>query len=142
MPGKVNPTQSEAVTMVAVQVMGNDAAIGFAGSQGNFELNVFKPVMIFNYLHSVELLADACNSFVDHCVVGIQLNREVIDSYVRNSLMLVTALTPRIGYDNAAKVAKTAHQEKTSLREAAVKLGLLSGEEFDALVKPEDMTHP
>jgi fumarate hydratase, class II len=142
MPGKVNPTQSEAVTMVAVQVMGNDAAIGFAGSQGNFELNVFKPVMIFNYLHSVELLADACHSFVDHCVVGIALNREVIDSYVKNSLMLVTALAPKIGYDNAAKVAHTAHQEKISLREAAVKLGHLSGEEFDALVKPADMTHP
>jgi fumarate hydratase, class II len=142
MPGKVNPTQSEAVTMVAVQVMGNDAAIGFAGSQGNFELNVFKPVMIFNYLHSVELLADACNSFVDHCVVGIGLHREVIDSYVKNSLMLVTALAPKIGYDNAAKVAHTAHQEKTSLREAAVALGYLTGEEFDALVKPADMTHP
>jgi fumarate hydratase, class II len=142
MPGKVNPTQSEAVTMVAVQVMGNDAAIGFAGSQGNFELNVFKPIMIFNYLHSVELLADACNSFVDHCIVGIELNREVIDSYVKNSLMLVTALAPRIGYDNAAKVAHTAHHEKSGLREAATKLGFLSGEEFDALVKPEDMTHP
>jgi fumarate hydratase, class II len=142
MPGKVNPTQSEAVTMVAVQVLGNDAAIGFAGSQGNFELNVFKPVMIFNYLHSVELLTDSMNSFVDHCVVGIELNREIIDSYVHNSLMLVTALAPKIGYDNAAKVAKTAHKEHSSLREAAVKLGFLSGEEFDALVKPEDMTHP
>ncbi len=142
MPGKVNPTQSEAVTMVAVQVLGNDAAIGFAGSQGNFELNVFKPVMIFNYLHSVELLTDAMNSFVEHCVTGIELNREVIDSYVHNSLMLVTALAPKIGYDNAAKVAKTAHKEHSSLREAAVKLGFLSGEEFDALVKPEDMTHP
>ena len=142
MPGKVNPTQSEAVTMVAVQVLGNDAAIGFAGTQGNFELNVYKPVMIFNYLHSVELLTDAMNSFVDHCVVGIELNREVIDSYVQNSLMLVTALAPKIGYDNAAKVAKTAHKEHSSLREAAVKLGFLSGEEFDALVKPEDMTHP
>jgi fumarate hydratase, class II len=142
MPGKVNPTQSEAVTMVAVQVLGNDAAIGFAGSQGNFELNVFKPVMIFNYLHSVELLTDAMNSFVDHCVVGIELNREIIDSYVHNSLMLVTALAPKIGYDNAAKVAKTAHKEDSSLREAAVKLGFLTGEEFDALVKPEDMTHP
>jgi len=142
MPGKVNPTQSEAVTMVAVQVMGNDAAIGIAGSQGNFELNVFKPVMIFNYLHSVELLADAMNSFVDHCVVGIELNRGMIDHYVNNSLMLVTALAPRIGYDNAAKVAKTAHKEGTSLREAALKLGFLSGEEFDALVKPEEMTHP
>jgi fumarate hydratase class II len=142
MPGKVNPTQSEAVTMVAVQVLGNDAAIGFAGTQGNFELNVYKPVMIFNYLHSVELLTDAMNSFVDHCVAGIELNRAIIDRYVHNSLMLVTALTPKIGYDNAAKVAKTAHKEHSSLREAAVKLGFLSGEEFDALVKPEDMTHP
>jgi len=142
MPGKVNPTQSEAVTMVAVQVLGNDAAIGFAGTQGNFELNVYKPVMIFNYLHSVELLTDSMNSFVDHCVVGIELNRETIDRYVHNSLMLVTALAPKIGYDNAAKVAKTAHKEHSSLREAAVKLGFLSGEEFDALVKPEDMTHP
>jgi len=142
MPGKVNPTQSEAVTMVAVQVLGNDAAIGFAGTQGNFELNVYKPVMIFNYLHSVELLTDAMNSFVDHCVVGIELNRETIDRYVHNSLMLVTALAPKIGYDNAAKVAKTAHHEKSSLREAAIKLGFLTGEEFDALVKPEDMTHP
>jgi fumarate hydratase class II len=142
MPGKVNPTQCEAVTMVAVQVMGNDAAIGFAGSQGNFELNVFKPVIIFNYLHSVELLADACTSFVEHCVRGIEVNRDQIDRYVRNSLMLVTALAPKIGYDNAAKVAKTAHHEGTNLREAALKLGLLSGEDFDALVRPEDMTHP
>ena len=142
MPGKVNPTQAEAVTMVAVQVMGNDAAIGFAGSQGNFELNVYKPVMIFNYLHSVELLADAMNSFVDHCIVGIEINRETIDHYVHNSLMLVTALAPKIGYDNAAKVAKTAHNENTSLKEAATRLGFLSPEEFDALVKPESMTHP
>src|SRR5438128_3835325 len=142
MPGKVNPTQCEAITMVAVQVMGNDAAIGFAGSQGNFELNVFKPVMIFNYLHSVELLADSCNSFVDHCVHGIEVNRDIVDHYVKDSLMLVTALAPRIGYDNAAKVAHTAHHEHTSLRQAALKLGFLSGEEFDALVKPEDMTHP
>jgi fumarate hydratase class II len=142
MPGKVNPTQCEAVTMVAVQVMGNDAAIGIAGSQGNFELNVFKPVMIFNYLHSVELLADACNSFVDHCIAGMEVNREQIDRYVHNSLMLVTALAPKIGYDNAAKVAKTAHHEGTNLRDAAMKLGLISGEEFDALVRPDDMTHP
>jgi fumarate hydratase, class II len=142
MPGKVNPTQCEAVTMVAVQVMGNDTAIGFAGSQGNFELNVYKPVMIFNYLHSVELLADAMNSFVEHCVVGIEVNRDTIDHYVHNSLMLVTALAPKIGYDNAAKVAKTAHHENSTLRETAVKLGFLSGEEFDKLVKPEDMTHP
>ena len=142
MPGKVNPTQCEAITMVAVQVMGNDAAIGFAGSQGNFELNVFKPVMIFNYLHSVELLADSCNSFVDHCVHGIEVNRDIIDHYVKDSLMLVTALVPKIGYDNAAKAAHTAHHEHTSLRQAALKLGFLTGEEFDALVKPEDMTHP
>jgi fumarate hydratase, class II len=142
MPGKVNPTQSEAVTMVAVQVMGNDAAIGFAGSQGNFELNVFKPVMIFNYLHSVELLADACNSFVDHCVVGIEANKEQIHHYVQNSLMLVTALAPKIGYDNAAQVAKAAHKAHITLREAAIKLGFISGEDFDALVHPEDMTHP
>jgi len=142
MPGKVNPTQCEALTMVAVQVMGNDAAIGFAGSQGNFELNVYKPVMIFNYLHSVELLGDAINSFVEHCVVGIEINRDTIDHYVHNSLMLVTALAPKIGYDNAAKVAKTAHHENTSLREAATKLGFLTGDEFDDLVKPEQMTHP
>jgi fumarate hydratase, class II len=142
MPGKVNPTQCEAMTMVAVQVMGNDAAIGIAGSQGNFELNVFKPVMIFNYLHSVELLADACNSFVEHCAQGITVNQETLNRYVKDSLMLVTALAPKIGYDNAAKVAHTAHQEHTNLRDAAVKLGFVSGEEFDALVKPEDMTHP
>ena len=142
MPGKVNPTQAEALTMVAVQVMGSDAAIGFAGSQGNFELNVFKPVIIFNYLHSVELLADATNSFVDHCVIGIEVNRDQIDRYVHNSLMLVTALAPKIGYDAAAQVAKAAHHSHISLREAAVKLGFVSAEEFDALVKPEDMTHP
>src|SRR6266568_4463028 len=142
MPGKVNPTQSEAMTMVAVQVMGNDAAIGFAGSQGNFELNVFKPVMIFNYLHSVELLADACNSFVEHCVRGIEANREQIDRYVHNSLMLVTALAPKIGYDKAALVAKNAHKKGISLRESAIELGFLTGEEFDRYVKPEELTHP
>src|SRR5246127_3301655 len=142
MPGKVNPTQSEAVTMVAVQVLGNDAAIGFAGSQGNFELNVFKPVMIFNYLHSVELLADSCNSFVSHCVQGIAANLTQIEHYVHNSLMLVTALAPKIGYDQAAQVAKAAHHSHISLREAAIKLGYVTAEEFDALVKPEDMTHP
>src|ERR1700716_426942 len=138
MPGKVNPTQCEALTMVATQVMGNDAAIGFAGSQGNFELNVYKPVMIFNYLHSVELLADACNSFVEHCAHGIEVNREQIDRYVKNSLMLVTALAPKIGYDNAAKVAHTAHHEHSSLRQAAIKLGYITGEEFDQLVRAED----
>jgi len=142
MPGKVNPTECEALTMVAVQVMGNDTAIGVAGSQGNFELNVYKPVMIFNYLHSVELLADAMNSFVEYCVNGIEINRGTIDHYVHNSLMLVTALTPKIGYDNAAKVAKIAHHENISLKQAAVKLGFLTPEEFDDLVKPEQMTHP
>src|SRR5579885_3168940 len=142
MPGKVNPTQCEAMTMVAVQVMGNDAAIGFAGSQGNFELNVFKPVMIFNYLHSVELLSDAMNSFVTHCAVGIEADRERIEYYLHNSLMLVTALAPKIGYDAAAQVAKAAHHARISLREAAVQLGFLTAEEFDAVVKPEDMTHP
>src|SRR5437764_532454 len=142
MPGKVNPTQSEAMTMVAVQVMGNDAAIGFAGSQGNFELNVFKPVMIHNLLHSVRLLTDTCRSFREHCAVGIEVNQSRIDRYVKNSLMLVTALSPKIGYDNAAKVAHTALHEQISLREAALKLGFMTGAEFDRLVRPEDMTHP
>ena len=142
MPGKVNPTQAEAITMVAAQVMGNDAAIGFAGSQGNFELNVFKPVIIFNFLNSVRILADASRSFMDHCVVGIEINQKQIDLYVKNSLMLVTALAPRIGYDKAASIAKKAHHDNLSLRDACVKLGYLSGEEFDALVRPEDMTHP
>jgi fumarate hydratase class II len=142
MPGKVNPTQSEAMTMVAVQVMGNDAAIGFAGSQGNFELNVFKPVMIHNYLHSVRLIHDACHGFVDYCIAGIELNRDNIDHYLRNSLMLVTALNQHIGYDNAAKIAKNAHKKGISLKESAVSLGLLDAEKFDELVKAEDMTHP
>jgi fumarate hydratase, class II len=139
MPGKVNPTQCEAMTMVAVQVMGNDAAIGFAGSQGNFELNVFKPVMVHNLLHSVSLLADSCRSFRDHCAAGIEVNHSRIDRYVKNSLMLVTALSPRVGYDNAAKIAHRAHVDHSSLREAAIKLGLLSGEEFDRWVKVEEM---
>jgi fumarate hydratase class II len=142
MPGKVNPTQSEALTMVAVQVMGNDACIGFAGSQGNFELNVFNPVMIHNLLHSMRLLRDACRSFVHHCVEGITLNRERIEENLRNSLMLVTALNPHIGYDNAAKIAKNAHRRGITLRESAVELGLLTGEQFDEYVKPEEMTHP
>jgi fumarate hydratase class II len=142
MPGKVNPTQSEAMTMVAVQVFGNDAAIGFAGSQGNFELNVFKPVMIHNFLHSVRLIHDACHGFVDYCVNGIELNREKIDHYVADSLMLVTALNQHIGYDNAAKIAKNAHKKGISLRQSAVELELLDAEKFDELVKPEDMTHP
>ncbi len=142
MPGKVNPTQSEAITMVAVQVFGNDAAIGFAGSQGNFELNVFKPVMIHNLLHSVRLLRDACHGFVEYCIKGIELNRDQIDHYLRNSLMLVTALNQHIGYDNAAKIAKNAHKKGISLKESAVELGLLSPEQFDQFVIAEDMTHP
>jgi fumarate hydratase class II len=142
MPGKVNPTQCEAMTMVAVQVLGNDAAIGFAGSQGNFELNVFKPVIIYNYLHSVRLLADSCRSFVDHCVAGIEPNRERIAHFLNDSLMLVTALNPKIGYDRAAEIAKTAHKEHSTLRATAIKLGYLTGEEFDAAVRPEEMTHP
>jgi fumarate hydratase class II len=142
MPGKVNPTQCEAMTMVCVQVMGNDAAIGFAGSQGNFELNVFKPVIIFNYLHSIRLLSDACRSFVDHCVVGIEPNRERIAHFLSDSLMLVTALSPKIGYDKAAEIAHVAHVEHATLRATALKLGYLTGEEFDAAVRPEEMTHP
>ncbi len=142
MPGKVNPTQSEAMTMVAVQVMGNDAAVGFAGSQGNFELNVFNPVMVHNLLHSIRLLKGACRGFVDFCVAGLELNRERIGEHLRNSLMLVTALNPHIGYDNAAKIAKNAHKKGISLRESAVELGLLTAEEFDLYVKPEEMTHP
>ena len=142
MPGKVNPTQCEAMTMVAAQVMGNDVAIGFGGSQGNFELNVFKPVIIHNFLHSVRLLADACRSFRKFCATGIELNRGQIEQYVQNSLMLVTALSPVVGYDKSAKIAHTAHVEGLSLKEAAVKLGYLTGEDFDRLVKPEDMTHP
>jgi len=142
MPGKVNPTQSEALTMVAVQVFGNDLATSFGGSQGNFELNVFKPVMIHNFLHSVRLLHDATHSFVEFCISGIELNREQIDEHLKHSLMLVTALNPHIGYDKAAQVAKNAHKKKTSLRESAIELGYLTGEEFDRLVKPEEMTHP
>lgn len=142
MPGKVNPTQSEAMTMVAVQVFGNDAAIGFAGSQGNFELNVFKPVMIHNFLHSVRLIHDACHGFVNYCIAGIELNRDQIDHYLRNSLMLVTALNQHIGYDNAAQIAKNAHKKGISLKESAEQLGLLTPERFDELVVAEDMTHP
>jgi fumarate hydratase class II len=130
------------MTMVAVQVMGNDAAIGFAGSQGNFELNVFKPVMIHNLLHSIRLIHDACHGFVEYCIRGIELNREQIDEHLQHSLMLVTALNPHIGYDKAAQVAKNAHQKGISLRASAIELGFLTGEEFDARVKPEEMTHP
>jgi fumarate hydratase class II len=142
MPGKVNPTQCEAVTMVAVQVMGNDTAIGIAASQGNFELNVFKPVIIHNFLHSVRLLSDASHSFREHCIVGIEANRDVIDGYVRNSLMLVTALNPHIGYDKAAQIAKKAHKDHSSLKKAAIELGYLSPEQFDEWVVAANMTHP
>ncbi len=142
MPGKVNPTQSEAITMVAAQVMGNDAAIGFAGSQGNFELNVFKPVMIHNLLHSMRLLHDASRGFVEFCIDGIELNRSQIDEYLKDSLMLVTALNQHIGYDNAAKIAKHAHKKGINLREAAIELGILDGEKFDELIDPEAMTKP
>jgi fumarate hydratase class II len=139
MPGKVNPTQSEATTMVAVQVMGNDAAIGIAASQGNFELNVFKPVIAYNFLQSVRLLADTSKSFNDHCAIGIEPDRARIKQLVDQSLMLVTALNRKIGYDNAAKIAKNAHKKGTTLKESAIELGLLTGEEFDAEVKPENM---
>jgi len=142
MPGKVNPTQCEAVTMVSVQVMGNDTAIGIAASMGNFELNVFKPVIIHNFLHSVRLLSDACHSFTEHCITGIEANRDVIAGYVQNSLMLVTALNPHIGYDKAAQIAKKAHKEKTGLKEAAIALGHLTAEQFDQWVVPSNMTHP
>jgi fumarate hydratase, class II len=142
MPGKVNPTQSEAMTMVAAQVIGNDTTINVGGSSGNFELNVFKPVMIYNLLQSIRLLADSCKSFNDHCVVGIEPNKTQIEKHLNGSLMLVTALNPHIGYDNAAKVAKKAYQENTTLKESAVALGLLTAEEFDEKVRPEKMTGP
>jgi fumarate hydratase class II len=142
MPGKVNPTQCEAMTMVCVQVHGATAAVGFAGSQGNFELNVFKPVIIYNFLHSVTLIADACHGYVEYMIKGIEVDRAKVDWYVNNSLMLVTALAPKVGYDKAAKIAHTAHVDRSSLLEAALKLGYLTREEFDDLVKPERMTRP
>lgn len=142
MPGKVNPTQSEALTMVAVQVFGNDLAVAFAGSQGNFQLNVFKPVMIHNVLESIQLLADACKAFNDHCAVGIEPNLPVIQRHLEESLMTVTALNPYIGYDKAAQIAKKAHQEGTTLREAALALGYVTPEQFDQWVRPEKMTGP
>lgn len=142
MPGKVNPTQSEAMTMVCVQVFGNDATINFAGASGNFELNVFKPVIIYNFLQSARLLTDTCTMFNEHCAVGIEPVKERLEYYVNNSLMLVTALNPYIGYDNAAKIAKYAYQNNTTLKEAAVKLGLLSEEKFDEIVRPEKMLGP
>jgi fumarate hydratase class II len=142
MPGKVNPTLSEAMTMVCTQVLGNDATIGFAGSQGNFELNVFKPVIIFNFLHSIDLLTDGCHAFREFAVEGLQANLERITENLNNSLMLVTALTPHIGYDNAASIAKHAHKHGKTLREAAVELGHLTHEEFERLMRPEKMTGP
>lgn len=142
MPGKVNPTQCEALAMVVVQVYGNDAAIAFAASQGNFELNVFKPVIVLNLLQSIELLTDACRSFTDHCIAGLDIDRDRIIAFVNNSLMMTTALAPHIGYDKAARVAQTAFQDRTSLREACLKLGYLGAEQFDALVRPDEMTRP
>ncbi len=142
MPGKVNPTQSEAMTMVCAQVIGNDVAINIGGASGNFELNVFKPVMIYNLLQSIRLLADTCEMFNNNCAVGIEPNREKIDYYLHNSLMLVTALNPHVGYDNAARIAKKAHADGTTLKEAAVALGILTAEEFDKLVRPEEMLGP
>ena len=142
MPGKINPTQSEAMTMVAVQVFGNDHAVAFAGSQGNFQLNVFKPVILHNVIESAGLLADACLSFDRHCAQGIAPNEKRIKEHLDNSLMLVTALNPHIGYEKAAKISLTAYREGTSLRDAALKLGFVTAEEFDAWVRPEDMTHP
>jgi fumarate hydratase class II len=142
MPGKVNPTQSEAMIMVCIQVLGNDAAIGIAGSRGNLELNVCKPVIIYNYLHSVRLLTDACRTFRLFLVEGFEPDYEQIQRHLENSLMLVTALNPIIGYDKAADVAKKAHKERSTLREAAVALGYLSGEQFDEAVRPESMVHP
>ncbi len=142
MPGKVNPTQCEAMTMVCVQVFGNHMAVTFGGASGNFELNVYKPVIIFNVLNSIRLLSDACESFREHCILGIEANLNNIKKHVDNSLMLVTALNPHIGYDNAAKVAKKAFQENMTLKEAVVKLGLLTAEQFDQFVRPEDMIRP
>jgi fumarate hydratase class II len=142
MPGKVNPTQSEAMTMVCAQVFGNDVAVNFGGSMGNFELNVFKPVIIYNILQSIKLLSEASESFTDNCVVGIQANEINIKKHLENSLMLVTALNPKIGYDNAAKVAKKAHKENKTLKEAAIELGFLTAEEFDQIVRPEKMIGP
>jgi fumarate hydratase class II len=139
MPGKVNPTQCEAVTMLAAQVMGNDVAIGIGGASGNFELNVFKPVIAYNFLQSCRLIADGCLSLREHCVLGIESNGERIEENLRKSLMLVTALNPHIGYDNAARIAKHAHKTGTTLKDAAVELGLVTAEQFDEWVRPEEM---
>ncbi len=142
MPGKVNPTQCEAMTMVCTQIMGNHVTITVAGSQGHFELNVFNPVMAYNFLQSVKLMSDAAISFTDHCVAGIEAREDNIKAALERSLMLVTALAPKIGYDNAAKIAKTAHKNGTTLRDEAVGGGYVTDEEFDALVRPENMISP
>jgi len=142
MPGKVNPTQSEAMTMVVAQVYGNDLAISFGASQGNFELNVFNPVMIYNFLHSCNLLRDTCTMFREHAVEGLQANEDTISKYLNESLMTVTALSPKIGYDKAAEIAKKEHHDKSTLKEAAVGLGYVSSEDFDQFVVPKEMTYP
>ena len=142
MPGKVNPTQCEAMTMLCTQVMGNDVTIGFAGASGNFELNVYRPVLAYNILQSIRLLSDGCRSFTKHAVVGIEPNQERIEHNLYNSLMLVTALNPHIGYDKASEVAKKAFKDKSTLREAIIELGYLTGDEFDELVNPADMIQP
>jgi fumarate hydratase class II len=142
MPGKVNPTQSEAVTMICAQVLGNDVAINVGGASGNFELNVFKPMIIHNFLHSAKLLAAGAKGFTEHCAIGIQPDEKRIDELMRRSLMLVTALNTHIGYDAAAKIAKTAHAEGLTLKEAALKLGLVTEKQFGDWIKPENMTGP
>ena len=142
MPGKVNPTQSEALTMVCAQVIGNDMAVAVGGATGNFELNVFKPMIVFNVLNSIRWLADAAESFTEHCVVGIEANKEKIKEHLNNSLMLVTALNPHVGYDNAAKIAKNAFEKNITLKESALALGLLDAKKFDEVVRPEDMIGP
>ena len=142
MPGKVNPTQCEALTMVCAQVLGNDSAISFAGSQGQFQLNVFKPMIAYNFLFSARIIAESCNSFTEKCINGILINEEKIHENLNNSLMLVTALNSHIGYDSAAKIAKEAYDKNITLKEAAVDLGFLTESEFDNLVKPHDMINP
>jgi fumarate hydratase class II len=142
MPGKVNPTQCEAVTMVCAQVIGNDMAVAVGGANGHFELNVFKPMMVFNVLNSIRLLGDACRSLTDNCIVGIEANEPQIKAHLENSLMLVTALNPHIGYDKAAKIAKTAYENGTTLKEEAINLGFLNAQQFDEYVKPENMIGP
>ena len=142
MPGKVNPTQCEAMTMLCTQVMGNDVTIGFSGASGNFELNVYRPVLAYNILQSIRLLSDGCNSFTEHAIAGIEPNEERIEHNLYNSLMLVTALNPHIGYDKSAEVAKKAYKDNITLREAIIELGYLTGDEFDKLVQPADMIKP